>query len=233
MALNGYAADFMAKYLSVLRERIHVIPPGLNLQGHARPGEAADQGSATPRPAGVAGGSARAAVVIGYLARVCPEKGLHQLVEAFQLLAADADLPPLRLHAAGYLEEADRPYLQSIRSRLAACGLADRFAYLGELDRAEKIAFLQTLDMMSVPAVFAESKGLSVFEAWANGVPVVLPAHGAFPEMIRDTGGGLLCEPHHPAALAAGLKRLIHDRCLPPTAAAVARRRCMSAIMQN
>ena len=64
---------------------------------------------------------------------------------------------------------------------------------------------------MSVPTVFAESKGLSVLEAWAGGVPVVLPAHGAFPELVGDTGGGLLCQPHDPAALAAGLKRMIQD----------------------
>jgi glycosyltransferase involved in cell wall biosynthesis len=204
VALNGYSADFMARYLAVPRERIHVIPPGLNLQGHAVPRE--------PRPARAADAAAAGTRTIGYLARVCPEKGLHQLAEAFQLLAADADLPPLRLHAAGYLDAADRPYLESIRSRLAACGIADRFTYFGELDRAAKITFLQSLEIMSVPAVFAESKGLSVLEAWANGVPVVLPAHGAFPEMVRDTGGGLLCQPHDAAALAAGLKRMIQDR---------------------
>ena len=34
-----------------------------------------------------------------------------------------------------------------------------------------------------------------MLEAWANGVPVVLPAHGAFPEMVEDTGGGLLFPP--------------------------------------
>jgi glycosyltransferase involved in cell wall biosynthesis len=79
------------------------------------------------------------------------------------------------------------------------------------LDHAEKIAFLQSLDLFCLPTVYRESKGLSVFEAWANGVPAVLPAHGAFPEMIDDTGGGVLCEPGDPASLAAGLKRMILD----------------------
>jgi glycosyltransferase involved in cell wall biosynthesis len=62
---------------------------------------------------------------------------------------------------------------------------------------------------MSVPTVYHESKGLSILEAMANAVPVVLPAHGAFPELIEDTGGGLLFEPENPSALAAALKRLI------------------------
>jgi glycosyltransferase involved in cell wall biosynthesis len=45
----------------------------------------------------------------------------------------------------------------------------------------------------------------------ANGVPVVLPAHGAFPELMEDTGGGLLHTPGDAASLAEALKRLILD----------------------
>jgi glycosyltransferase involved in cell wall biosynthesis len=148
---------------------------------------------------------------IGYLARICPDKGLHQLAAALRLLAADADLPPVRVQAAGYLDPADGPYLADIQRQVAADGLGDRFEYLGELDRAAKIAFLQSLDLFCLPTVYRESKGLSVLEAWANAVPAVLPAHGAFPEMIEDTGGGLLCEPNDPAALAAALKRMVLD----------------------
>ncbi|HEX5446945.1 MAG TPA: glycosyltransferase, partial [Pirellulales bacterium] len=50
--------------------------------------------------------------------------------------------------------------------------------------------------------------------ALANAVPVVLPEHGAFPELIAQTGGGLLHKPGDPAALAAVLKRLLLDRKL-------------------
>ena len=78
-----------------------------------------------------------------------------------------------------------------------------------ELDRAAKIAFLQTLDVISVPSVLRESKGLPVLEAWANGVPAVLPAQGAFCELVDDTGGGLLHEPSSATALAAALRRLL------------------------
>jgi glycosyltransferase involved in cell wall biosynthesis len=65
--------------------------------------------------------------------------------------------------------------------------------------------------MMSLPTVYQESKGISVLEALANAVPVVLPAHGAFPEAIEQTGGGLLHPPNDPQALAAVLKRLLLD----------------------
>ena len=186
VAMNRYYADHMAEYLDVPPERIRVIPPGLNLAGHGTR-------QAGERP-----------FTIGYLARVCPDKGLHQLVAALAILAADPDLPPVRVQAAGYLDAADCPYLADIQRRVAAGGLSDRFEYLGEVDHKGKSAFLQSLDLFCLPTVYRESKGLSLLEAWANGVPAVLPAHGAFPEMVADTGGGAVVRAERPGRPCRG-----------------------------
>jgi glycosyltransferase involved in cell wall biosynthesis len=43
-----------------------------------------------------------------------------------------------------------------------------------------------------------------LLEALANGVPVVQPRRGAFPEIVRNTGGGLIVAADDPAALAGG-----------------------------
>jgi glycosyltransferase involved in cell wall biosynthesis len=195
VAINHYYADFMADYLAVDRDRIHVVPHGLDLAGH---GKRIEKSSNEPR-------------IIGYLARVCEDKGLHLLVEACEQLAERDDLPPFRLHAAGYLGAADRLYLERLQVRVAAGPLAGHFEYRGELDRRQKIDFLQSLDVFSVPTVYPESKGLPALEAMANAVPVVLPDHGSFPEMIADTGGGLLCRPHDAADLADKLAELLRD----------------------
>src|SRR5438876_33858 len=71
--------------------------------------------------------------------------------------------------------------------------------------------FLQGLSAFSVPATYGESFGLYVIEALAAGVPVVQPNHAAFPELIEATGGGVLCEPDDPHALAAALAELLRD----------------------
>lgn len=196
VAMNRYYADFMTEYLRLSRGRIDVVPAGVSLTGRSPRAR-----STTSHP-----------FTIGYLARVCPEKGLHLLAEAFALLSSDRSVPPLRLRAAGYLGAPDRSYLAEIRSRLARSGLSDRFEYAGELDRPGKIAFLESLDVMGLPTVQPECKGLSVLEAWAGGAAVVLPDHGTFPELIHDTGGGLLCRPNDAGSLAACLKTLLEDR---------------------
>jgi len=193
VAYNRYFADFMADYLAVDRKRIEVIRHGLNLDGYA---ELRKRQADQP-------------LTIGYFGRIAPEKGIHLLVEAFGLLAADRSLPPLKFRIAGYKSLGDEPYFETIMTRAEELGLADRFQYAGELDRAGKIAFLQSLDIMAVATVYHESKGFSVLEALANGVPVVAPRHGSFPEILEETGGGMPCTPEDATDLAAKLRQLI------------------------
>jgi glycosyltransferase involved in cell wall biosynthesis len=232
-AMNRYYADLMAERLAVPRERIEVIPAGLNLAGHKKPGQ---DDSARPSGRSMSEAAEKSAdwsgsepFSIGYLARICPEKGLHQLAQALKILAGRPGLPPVRVRAAGYLDRAERPYLDEIQQWLGDNGLTDHFEYQGEPDLPGKIRFLQSLDVLCVPTVYRESRGLFVLEAWANGVPVVLPAHGAFPEMVEDTGGGLLFEPGDPAALADALAQMALDR----EEAAECGRRAQGAVHQR
>jgi glycosyltransferase involved in cell wall biosynthesis len=230
VAINRYYADYMVEYLAIDRSRIHVIPHGLHLDGHAKlqslagPHLANDDTRGLQQPPAPPGVSKNAsnesaetsskARVVGYFARICEDKGLHLLVDACERLARRSDVPPFALHAAGYLGTNESAYLENLESRAAAGPLAGRFKYFGELDRDEKIAFLQSLDVMSVPTVYRESKGLPALEAMANAVPVVLPDHGSFSELVADTGGGLLCRPHDPADLAEKIAALLRDPAL-------------------
>ena len=127
-------------------------------------------------------------------------------------------MPTLRLEAAGYLSAYDKPYFAEQVQKIRRWGLADSFAYHGAVDRHEKIRFLSSLHVFSVPSVYADPKGLSVLEALANGIPVVQPDHGAFPEMIAATGGGLLVKPHSPEPLANELAALLRDEKRQTTA---------------
>jgi glycosyltransferase involved in cell wall biosynthesis len=197
IATSRYFADFMAVYLAIPRERIQVVLPGVNLKGY---------------PIQLVGSQAmRNPLAVGYLARICPEKGLHVLVEAFNHLRQMPGVPACRLRVAGYLGERDRPYLQKLQQQVKEQGWADRFEYIGEPDHAGKIRFLQSLDVFSVPTTYREPKGLYVLEAWACGVPAVQPKHGSFAELIEATGGGLLIPPEDPAELAAALERLLSN----------------------
>ncbi|HKI03833.1 MAG TPA: glycosyltransferase family 4 protein [Thermoanaerobaculia bacterium] len=195
---SAWYADFMAEYLGGIdRQRMFVVPLGLTLKGHGGEPRAEPQAESDR-------------LTVGYLARICPEKGLHLLVEAFRLLTER--LPgQIHLRVAGYLGERDRRYLEDLEARIAGWGLSGFYERVGEVDRDEKIRFLQSLDVLSVPTAYREPKGLFVLEALANGVPVVQPRHGAFPELIEATGGGLLVEPGSTEDLARGIETLLRD----------------------
>ena len=200
ISTSVYYADFMADYLSIPREKIHVVYPGLNLAGHG------ERGASTPRSDNP--------LTIGYFARICPEKGLHILADAFLVLNKMPNVPSSRLRVSGWLGENQRPFLDDIRQRLRKDGLEEAFEHVESPDHASKVQFLQSLDVLSVPTTYREPKGLYVLEALANGVPVVQPRHGSFPELIEKTSGGLLVNPNDPEDLALGIKRLLTDHDL-------------------
>jgi glycosyltransferase involved in cell wall biosynthesis len=195
IATCGYYADYMAGYLGLPRSAIEVILPGINLAGHGGARE-----SRTEPP-----------YTVGYFARIAPAKGLHVLADAYVQLRKKLDTPACRLRASGWLGMEHRPYLANIRQSLADAGLASEFEYVDCPDHADKVRFLQSLDVLSVPTTYREPKGLYVLESLANGVPVVQPKHGSFPELIAATGGGLLVNPDDPADLANELHRLLTD----------------------
>jgi glycosyltransferase involved in cell wall biosynthesis len=188
-------ADYMAEYLQMPRDRIDVVYPGLNLQGHGAP--------STER------GGAR--FTIGYFARICPEKGLHNLVEAFCRMRQQPGARVAVLRVSGWLGANHRPFFEEQQAKLAAARLLADFTHVEAPDHASKVRFFQSIDVLSVPTTYREPKGLYVLEAMANGVPVVQPRHGSFPELIEATGGGVLVAPNDPDDLAQALRRLQDD----------------------
>lgn len=193
VAVSLYYGDVMRRRVGLAAHRLHVVHNGILLDGYG-------PAPAPPEPP-----------TLGYLARLCREKGLETLVEAYLLLRKRDQLPGLRLRVAGSMTAADQPFVERLKTRLAGAAVAGDVQFLPNLSREEKIAFLQSLSALSVPATYGESFGLYVIEALAAGVPVVQPRHAAFPELIEATGGGVLCEPDDPEALATAVEELLRD----------------------
>jgi glycosyltransferase involved in cell wall biosynthesis len=196
LSVSDYYVPIMSDMIGIPPERISVVPLGINLSGYERKARHGDP------------------FRVGYFARVSPEKGLHVLADAYKLLRARTPDASMRLDVAGYMAHAQASYLDGIKRDLANAGLADEFRYHGAVDRDGKLAFLQSLDVLSVPAPYDEPKGVFLLEAMGEGVPVVQPRRGAFTEIVEKTGGGLLVPPDDTKALADALHRLWQDRAL-------------------
>jgi glycosyltransferase involved in cell wall biosynthesis len=195
VAPSRYFASVATESFGVPAERVQVVYPGIRLAGYPETPEKANKGPAA----------------IGFLARVCPEKGLHLLVEAFRILRDELGWRDSRLRVAGYLGARDRAYFGQVLADVRRHGMEGVFDFLGAIDRDAKIEFLRTIDLFSVPTVYREPKGLFVLEALACGTPVVLPRHGSFPELVEATKGGVLIDPGDPRKLAGALWALAKD----------------------
>jgi glycosyltransferase involved in cell wall biosynthesis len=158
------------------------------------------------------GKSPESSIRLGYLARIAPEKGLHNLVDSFIRLA-DED-QRLTLHVAGWLGDTNRDYLAEQERKIDQAGLRDRYQYHGSPDLAHKVRFLKSLDLFSVPTDYEDPKGLFVLEALAAGVPVIQPQHGAFCELLESTGGGKTYDPASLDSLCDSIRTLRDDHDL-------------------
>jgi glycosyltransferase involved in cell wall biosynthesis len=197
--VNGFAAvsrayaDKMIERMALPPGRVRVVPLGIDPAGY----EPSSLPSDPP--------------VVGYLSRLAASLGLGRLVDAFIRLKQRPGLEGLRLRATGGATADDRPLLRRIDRTLRRAGMRADVEILPEFGRAERLAFLRSLTVLSVPATDGEAFGTYQIEAMACSVPVVQPRAGAFPEIVQATGGGVLYDPAQPDALADALASLLLD----------------------
>ncbi len=193
IAPSKYYATLMQTRLGASAEQMAIVPNGMDLAPY--PGARPDSNFPT----------------IGFFARMIPGKGLGLLVDAFMDLVQRGSVPRLKLKIGGACTSADEKYVAALKQKLKTAGCLQRVEFQPNLSFNDKVRFFRDLSVFSVPATYGEAFGLYVIEAVAAGVPVVQPDHGAFPELIEATKGGILCKPDDAVSLADALESLLKD----------------------
>lgn len=146
-------------------------------------------------------GVAPGEVLVLTVANLRREKGYEVLLAAARSLV-DEGLP-VRFVAVGH-----GPAEAEVRAEHARYGLGDRFVLTGL--RRDVPALLAAADVF-VLASHTEGLPLSVMEALAAGLPVVVTRVGELPRVVRPGVDGLVVPTADPGALAAALRSLIVD----------------------
>lgn len=193
VAPSQYYADLMMQRLGVGPEKMSVVFNGLEVT----PFPAAEPDPNFP--------------TIGFFARMIHGKGLTLLVDAFIDLVKRGKLPRAKLKIGGAVTAGDEKYVEGLKKKLKDAGCLQRVTFHPNLTFDQKVRFFRDLTVFSVPATYGEAFGLYVLEAVASGIPVVQPDHGAFPELLAATKGGILCKPDDAASLADTLETLLLD----------------------
>jgi len=193
IAPSQYYAKRMCEKLKVPAKRMSVVYNGINHEGF-------EASPVAPNPP-----------VLGFFTRMCKDKGLDTLIDAFIKLKQANHIPQLKLKIGGGCGPVDEPFVERLRDRLHAKALLGDVEFHPNVNREEKQAFLKSLSVLSVPAQFGEAFGFYVIEAMAAGVPVVQPNCASFPELIEMTGGGVFYNHDGPESLAAAIDKLLHN----------------------
>ncbi|MBK8165509.1 MAG: glycosyltransferase family 4 protein [bacterium] len=182
----------------VVPERLVTVPNGIELETEEQAGPALrrELGLAPRQP------------VVGCVARLSPEKGLGDLLQAVSLLRGR--WPQLALILVGEAP-AGSGHADDLRRRAAGLGLEDRVHFCGYRRSA---ADLCAAFDVHVTSSLAEPCGLATLEAMARGRPVVATASGGSPELVDDGVEGFLVPPGDPVRLAARLDCLLDSEGL-------------------
>ncbi|MBO9325954.1 MAG: glycosyltransferase family 4 protein [Roseiflexus sp.] len=146
-----------------------------------------------------------ATLVVGYIGRLVPEKGVIDLVEA----VARAPSVRLRLIGNGVLRPA-------IETRIAALGIGERVELHPAVPSTSVPDELRRLDVLVLPShttrTWKEQFGRILVEAMSCAVPVIGSSSAAIPDVVGDAG--IIYPEGDITALANALQRLADDPAL-------------------
>ncbi len=193
IAVSDWYADEMSQRMGIARERITVVPVGMELDDSTPAEELPDP------------------PVIGYLSRISECLGFGILADAFLQLKEKPQFKHLRLRVTGGRTAEDVAFIDQVRATLRERGVESDVEFIDDFGREARHEFLRSLSVLSVPVQGGEAFGTFIVEALAFGVPVVQPAAGAFPEIIEKTGGGVVYDPNDEKGLVAALEQILSD----------------------
>ena len=189
--VSRFYAHKMTNRMGIPQERLHVTYIGLDLECYI------------PVPLSFN------PPVIGFLSRISESQGMGLLAKAFINLKKDSSLRETKLHISGGQTGDDRKFIKNLTKFLKSRGVLKDVEIVHDFDKDSRIKFLSSLTVLSVPVLSEHAFGSYLIEALALGVPVVQPALGAFPELMQETGGGIVYSPNDVDTLTSALKSLL------------------------
>ena len=191
---SRYFRDFFISKTGLTEDKIRIVPSGIDISSIS------EAKKISPEPA------------IGYFSRISNHNGFDKMVDAYILLRKEYGISDLTLHVSGGYTSDDKPFIKEQIKKIRENGLKGTVRIYPEFIGQDKNEFFNAIDVMSVPVRKYDGYGLYILESNAVGVPVVVPATGAFPEILENTGGGFTYKPDTVENLAEKLKKMLVNK---------------------
>jgi glycosyltransferase involved in cell wall biosynthesis len=190
LPVSRWYKEMMMEKLSLPGSKLKVLYPGIDTSASIIPEQRMD-----------------GPPVIGFLSRLCPQFGLDILVDAYLYLRqSDVGRDAILRVSGGYTKDDDSFVKKLVQKVSREGGVMEVLDHFGPADRA---SFLSSLTLLSVPAPVPEAFGLFLIEAMACGVPLIMPDHGGYREIMEISEGGVLLKNLDAPTLAGEMERLL------------------------
>ncbi|HEY9770712.1 MAG TPA: glycosyltransferase family 4 protein [Coleofasciculaceae cyanobacterium] len=145
-------------------------------------------------------------IKIVFLGRLYPDKGWYFTLKALKSVSSAVDLSQVAIIVAG-----DGPMREEIEAQLS--NLTPNLHLLGRVAPENVPALLVNCDL-HVTTSEKETRGLTILEAFAAGIPVIAPNSGGVIENIQDGKNGFLYTPGDRLDFSSKLQLLIENNRL-------------------
>ncbi len=149
--------------------------------------------------------------VIGYLSRIYKENGIGVLVDAFIKLKENQAFSHAKLRISGGMTGDDKIFVRKQVKKIKKKGFYNDVEFIEDFRLEALDSFFSGMTLLSVPVLKGEAFGPYLLESLASGIPIVQPALGAFPEIVKTTGGGATYSPNTATALAGKIEELLSE----------------------
>lgn len=143
------------------------------------------------------------APVVGFVGRLTRDKGLPELIQAFDMLSNR--VPQLHLLLVGWFDQAEDAIDHKLRARIES---HPRIHCTGFV--ADTAPYYRAMDVMVLPTL-REGFPNVVLEAGATGIPVVTTESTGSRDSVLPEVTGLLIPPGYPEAICEAVLRLLRD----------------------
>jgi len=140
-----------------------------------------------------------------FLARIEREKGIFEVINAFNMLLSKNF--PVHLSIAG-----NGSVLNELRNYVNSLGIKDKISFLGYVKGNYKAKVFAEHDIYCFPTYYGEGLPTSLLEAMAFGLPVITRPVGGIKDFFVNKKMGFITHSKSPDIIAELLEKLINNR---------------------
>ena len=193
IAVSDYYAAEMKDKMKIPDEKMHIVPIGIDssIYKYSEPEK-------SPQ-------------VIGYISRMYKEHGFGLLIDAFIKLKQKPEFKNVLLKLSGGYTADDKKYVKKQIKKLKNAGIFNDVEFIEDHLAERRYEFFNKLTILTVPVLKGEAFGTYQLESMACGIPIVQPGLGAFPEIVKQTMGGVIFTPNTAEVMSEKWAEVLSD----------------------